>query len=161
NGLWVMGGSHFTTVNDNNPMDSASNATKRYVFTGYTYPFVNPSNSVSVSAVDLNGKPTIILPGSGDPTIYRDYYFENINLTGGAYFPGGIFNYNGKDGSGNNYSKVQFGGGSVIYGSDISGNFGANGNPLIKLPNNANNVAPGDWSLWWGFRNGWYEVNGA
>jgi hypothetical protein len=84
NQYWVLNnkaGWSQATV-DSNVMDSNANGIKRYVFPPTTYSYVNPSNSIPVGPINLKANKVIILPGSGLPNVYRDYYFENITQTG-------------------------------------------------------------------------------
>ena len=112
-----------------------------------------------------------IVTSTADPSRFRIFSNKGvasgggskgvIALSGSNFFPGGIYDYNRQGTPPGSNSQVQFGGGSVIFGSVIAGSFGGNGNPLIKFPNLAISDSLSDWSLWWGFKGGWTEVNGA
>lgn len=72
---------------DENAFDVPGAPKVRYVYQALgggnvTFPYVNPTNSVTVTAFGLYNKNVVILPGSGTPGVYRDYYFESISMAG-------------------------------------------------------------------------------
>ncbi|MCW3095376.1 MAG: hypothetical protein JWL77_994 [Chthonomonadaceae bacterium] len=64
------------------PIPASAYVGKRFVFPDTVYSFTNPSNTNNVSGYGTYHSSVLIIPGSGNPAVPRDYYFESISLTG-------------------------------------------------------------------------------
>jgi Tfp pilus assembly protein PilX len=92
---------------------------------------------------------------SGDPSRFRLYYNKcaELSIGGTSIWNGGI--YMVTEGC---QSSLKVSGNSQINGGVIGMNITLSGNSVINFPNNGGG-ADDDYSLWFGFRNTWKEIN--
>lgn len=93
---------------------------------------------------------------STNASLFRLYYNKcaSISIGGNSTYYGGF--YAVRDGC---TGTIEIAGGSTIYGSVLANAIVAAGNSSINFPSDGIIDNPGDFSMWFGFRNGWKEVN--
>ncbi|HRK21929.1 MAG TPA: hypothetical protein PLX06_08975, partial [Fimbriimonadaceae bacterium] len=93
---------------------------------------------------------------STNASMFRLYYNKctSISISGNSTYYGGF--YAVRDGCTGN---IQVEGGSIIYGSVLANNITVSGGSAINFPSDGIIDNPGDFSMWFGFRDGWKEVN--
>lgn len=93
---------------------------------------------------------------SSNPSLFRLYYNKCATLRygGGSTFYGAIYAVrSGCTGT------IDLQGGSVVHGSVIANNLIIAGGSTINFPSNGAIDHPGDFGIWYGFKDGWKEVN--
>lgn len=93
---------------------------------------------------------------STNASLFRLYYNKctDISISGNSTYYGGF--YAVRDGCQGN---IQVEGGSTIFGSVLANNITVSGGSAINFPSDGIIDNPGDFSMWFGFRDGWKEVS--
>jgi hypothetical protein len=106
---------------------------------------------------DTLGVPVIFTDTA--PSKFRLFYNKCANLTisGNGRFNGGFYALNSTCGNGT--PNMKFTGDSMIYGSVITDYFTVSGGTKVVFPNDGGGADPTDFSLWFGFKDHWKEVN--
>jgi Tfp pilus assembly protein PilX len=97
---------------------------------------------------------------STDKSKFRLYYnnCNSLSIGGNSAFYGSIYAHNDACGS-PVLPAVKVAGNSVVNGSVIGNYIWLAGNSIVNFPNNGAGEADGDYTLWFGFRNTYREVN--
>lgn len=93
---------------------------------------------------------------SSDASTFRLYYNKcaTFRITGNSTFYGGLYAVRtGCTGS------LEISGGSIVHGSVIANAVTISGGSTINFPSNGLIDNPGDFGIWYGFKEGWKEVN--
>ena len=102
---------------------------------------------------------TVVFFTDTTPSKFRLFYNKcsTLNIEGSSTFNGGF--YAVKDGCSTDTPSMNFTGNTTVYGSVITSYFDVSGGTKIIFPNDGSGADPTDFSLWFGFKDGWKEVS--